>query len=801
MLLPGLWVALLAGLLGLALRRWYDPVPLRCWLAWSAVLAVLFGAILFGGRTMLPVGVLAGFPPFTGLVQGRPPGNLLQSDLVLQIAPWLDRVRETYAAGEWPLWNPLAGAGEPLLGNPQSQALQPLVWLALPFPIAAAFGVIAALRTLLALVFTWLLLRRQGLSELPALAGSLVFALAGFLQLWLGWPLSGSAVFLPVLLYGIVMVEQRGEKRDSALLALATACLLLVGHPETALHGALLAGLFAFSKLLARPAGDRLRLAGAWALAAGIGAGLAAPMALPAAGFLPRSVRAEMMEARHARRARHVPPAEEEEAARDAGRHDPLARLIPVFAPNAFGNNRFGAYWGDRNVIEDASGFAGTVALLALLASLRARRRFPQERLMLGAALVSLVVMARPPGLVPLLEALPVLRDSMTYHSRVALLFNLAVAFVAACAWERWRQGEIRLRGLLAGAAALAAWIAWAYAAHPGPDPAAFAPLRWSSLALQLGALAVSAFLLARPATALRAWGLSAIAAAELIAFHAPAHPPLPAGLCYPSVPSIAFVRERLDPWHRVSALGPVLRPNVPSVYGLADPRSSNPAKPADLMEAIGRIDRFPSRATDAFMAPEEPLYSLLGVRFLMTPPGMRLPKPYRPVFQQGEAWVWQNRRALPRLFLPGSTAPCPGPGWSDCTADIADFGEQAAIRTGSWAAADPEASALDLGEIRPAEMRARAHLAEPRLLASSVYQDGGWKLLLGGVWRPTTLANGPFLAAWLPAGDADVVLLYRPGSFVAGLAVAALALAAGAAFWAAPQTVRRSQARSTGSA
>jgi hypothetical protein len=740
MLLPGLWVALLALLLGLALRRWYDPVPLRCWLAWGAVLAVLFGAVLLGGRTLLPLGYLAQVPPFTGLIRGEPPGNLLQSDLVLQIAPWLDRVRESWAAGEWPLWNHLVGAGEPLLGNPQSQAFQPLVWLALPFPVVSGFGVIAALRVLLALVFPWLLLRRQGISEMPALAGSLAFALAGFLQLWLGWPLSGSAAFLPVLLYGITLIDQRGERRDSVLLALATACVLLVGHPETGLHVAILAGLFALSKLIARPAGGRLRLLGAWALAAGIGAGLAMPVILPAAEYLPRSLRVSLLDARHERLQTATPSMEGEESAAGGRRHDSIARLLPTFAPNAFGNSRFGEYRGDRNNVEDAAGFAGTVALLAVLASLIVRRRFPQERLMMGTALVALLVVTRPPGVVPLLEALPVLRHSMTFHSRVALLLNFAAAYVAACAWERWRLGEMRLRALLPAATALAALIGWAYIANPGPESLAW--LRWGSLGLQLAALVFTVFLLWRPASALRSWGLAIAVAAELI----------------------AFVRERLDPWYRVCGLGPMLRPNFASVYGLADPRSSNPAKPAAYQEAIRPIDRFPERATDGFMAPESPLYSLLGVRFLMTPPQTWLPKPYRLVSRRGGAWVWQNREARSRIFL-----------------------------------SDP--SALELGEIRAAELRARFHLPQPQLLASSIYQDGNWKLVAGGARRPTTLANGPFVAAWLPAGDSDLALLYRPGSFVAGLAVTALALAAGAAFWAAPQAVRRSQARSTGSA
>src|SRR5215203_2449957 len=767
-ILPGLWVLALAALLAWSLRRWFDPVPARCWAAWGIVLAVMLGAELFAGRVMLPLGYLTRIPPFIGLVKGEPPGNLLQSDLVLQIAPWLVRVREAYAAGEWPLWNALSGAGEPLLANPQSQAFQPLVWLALPFPVATGFGVTAALRVLLPLAFTWLLLRRQGISEIPALAGSFAYGLGGFLQLWLGWPLSGSATFLPILLYGLTLVDQRGARRDGVLLALATAGVLLVGHPETGLHVSLLAAALALSRLLSRPTGRRLALIRSWAVAAAIGAALAAPVALPAVEYLPKSLRVSLLEGRRERlqAGAEIGATAPEKSPRQ---HGIVARLLPNAAPNAFGNNRFGGFWGDRNIVEDAAGFAGTAALLAALVGawpLVAGRRLPQERLMQGTALICLVILARPAWLVRSFELVPILRHSLNFHSRVALLLGFCVVYAAACAWERWWQGEVRWRGLVPAAAVLAGLITWAYLAHPGPEPGAFATLRFGSLALQLAALAAAVLLMARRLPAVGGWVLALVVAIELLAFHAPAHPPVTADLYYPVTPPIAFLQKRLDPWHRVAGLGPALRPNFASVYGFADPRSSNPAKPAAYQEAIRRINAFPGRATDGFFAPEDPLYSLLAVRFLMTPPREFLPKPYRLVSRRGGVWIYQNREARTILFLP---APPP----------------------------DDETS-LDLGAIQPAWLRARVRLAEPRLLASSIYQDGNWKLLVDGKRQPTILANGPFFAARLPSGEARLDLLYRPGSFAAGLAVAALGLAAGAALWVPPpQTAVRSQTRS----
>jgi hypothetical protein len=781
--LPGLWVAVLGMALGLALRRWFDPVPRRAWIAWGIALLVLFGPALFGGRVLLSLGYLTKIPPFQLLWQGPdpPPGNLLQSDTMLQITPWLVRVREAYAAGEWPLWNHLSGAGEPLLGNPQTQAWQPLVWPSLVLPVAQGLAVTASVRVLTALAFLFLLIRRQGISEGPALGGSLAYGLGAGLLLWLNWPMSNSAALLPLLFYAIVMVDRRGAGQDRALLALAVMAFVCSGHPETILHGALLAAAFALSRLAAGPPGGRTRTLVAWGLSALIGIGLAAPALLTAAGYLPQSLRVSLLAARQGRIAAQAPlaglrtPEARAESARGMAR-----RLVPVAAPNAYGNSRFGEYWGESNSNEDAAGFAGTAALLAaLLCFGPASRRFPQERVMMIATGIALVVVARPPGLDWLLNALPVLRSSITFHHRVLLTLVFCLAYLAACTWERWR--EVPQTHKIAAAVLLGLLIVWAYLAHPSPEvPGALAGLRRASLAVQLGTL-----LLATLAPK-KEWLLAGVIGAELLFFHVPANPAVPARLFYPETPPVRFVRERLDPWMRMAGLGPALRANIPSVYGLADPRSSNPAKPAVYVEAVSRINLTPGRATDGFGEPQDPLYQLLGVRYLMTPPDSPLPGPWKLVLRDPAGWVWERPRSLPRIFLPHAAFPCPeGTSWSDCTKPIHNYRREAALREEEpWSAAAPRASELLLGELRPAWLHAKGRLAERRLLASSLYQDEGWRVLRNGERLPTILANGPFVAAWLPAGEAEIDLVYRPQGFLGGMLLAALALTAAVVLW-----------------
>jgi hypothetical protein len=670
-------------------------------------------------------------------------------------------------------------------------------------------GVTAAVRVLIALVFTYLLLRRQGLSEAPALGASLAYGLGAGLLLWLNWPMGNSPALLPLVLYGVVLVDQRGARRDQALLATAVAALLCAGHPETILHIALLAGALALARLRARrhpgKRGERRRVLLAWAAAAAVGAGLAAPALLPAAGFLPQSLRVSMLDKEREQIAREGflagwrTPAERSASLTALGK-----RLLPIAAPNAFGSNRFGSYWGESNANEDAGAFVGTIALLgALLAAVAGKgRRLPQERLILGAALVALIVLARPPGFPRLLTAVPILRDSLTLHHRLVLTLGFCLAWLAGCTWERSLQDGLARRRVVLAAPGLAALVVWAYLAHPAPaGHPSLSGLRAVWLGLQLTALALSALMLcgrrlrARP---LAGGLLAACVGAELLLFHAPLNPPVPAQLFYPEVPPVAFIREHLGPWYRMCGLGPALRPNIPSIYGMADPRTSNPTKPAAFAEAISAISRFPYRATDGFTDPLDPLYPLLGVQYLMTTPEVDLPRPWRLVFADGNARVWEHPRPMERLFLPRATLACPpGSTWAVCLRLVGSFRNQTVLAAGDavppgtagteWKAADPHASRLGLLELRPAWIRARVLLAEPRLLGTSVYQDGGWRLLLAGNPQPAIQADGPFVAAWLGPGAGDLELIYRPPGFVAGMLLAALALTAAAVMWVRP--------------
>jgi hypothetical protein len=790
--LPGLYLAVLAAALAYALRRWWDPVPARVWAVFGLLVLVLFGPALFLGKVLLPADILPGVVQVERVGED-PRGNVLQRDLVTQITPWQTQVRRALRDGEWPLWNDLSGAGMPLLADPQSQVLQPLVLVALPLPLPQAVGVTAGLRVLLALVFFFLLLRRQGLSEGAALFGSVSFGLGGFLMLWLNWPIGNSPALFPLVLYALVVTDERGARRDFLLLVLAIAALLGGGHPETILYIVTVGILFGAGRLLKRTGRARWSLAGRWVLAGGIACGLVAPVLVPAARFLPQTHRSNLVELRNER-------LEEQPALVDLRTPQVRKRILQgakerfvgLFAVNAFGNSRWGEYWGDANTNEDASGFVGGAALLAaLLAFAPAARRFPQERLFLGLVAVSLPVVVRPPSLSQVLAAVPILNQSISAHRRLLLVLAFSLAYLAACALERWRAGEGGKRWMAAAwALVLLGLVAWGY--RLSPQLTELLGLRRFSMAVQLAAIAMAAAVLLLPvAWRNRAvWALSVLAALELLVFHRPANPSLPRSAFYPATPTLGFLQENAS-GYRVAGLADRLLPNAATVYGLADIRISNPFKPFSYVLALGPVTASIRSTEHILRRPEHPLYQLLGVRYVIAPPRMRAGPGWRAVFRDPTARVFERRQVLPRLFLPGSTEAGTRE-WRRWIGENPDFAARSLVfavpgRPALWRAARPGESAVEILALERARATARVFLAEERLLASSVYQDGGWRLLLDGRVHPLILSNGPFLAAWLPAGEHRAELVYRAPGFLAGLALAAVAIVALVA-WVAPR-------------
>jgi len=820
-LAPGLFVALTVVVVTWVLARWYDPIPRSVIAVFGSVILVLFGQALFTSDVLIPTDNLRTNSPFAELPATDPPGNPLQNDLLIQMNPTMAQVRRAVGSGELPLWDPSVGAGLPLFCDPQAQVLQPLVLLALPFPVADCHEIIVALRLFFALTFTFLMLRRFGLDVTAALGGGLSFGLGGFLMLWLGWPHANSAAHLPLALYALLRSDQVGLRRDWLLLVLSNFCLLTGGHPETVAYAVLLEVVFVVFLSLKRGRGSRLSYGLRSSLSLVAAAGLAAPLLVPLSLYLPQTERAFLAEVAASRSS-----ASEEAGAftspprRQEWLSTATRKLVPVVAPNAFGNSRFSSYWGHGNSNEDSSGFAGTAAIFAAVLFALLGRRRPEENLFLLVTCVSLVLIANPPMLILLLEYVPILRG-LTVHQfqRVLLFVNFGVACLAAfsidhlmrCDEPGARRSTRRICIIVASG--LIVFVAWAYWAHPNPvNPRDLMPLRTASMAAQVTILTVAAWAVVS-GLGKRWLGriLVLLIGFELLFVHHSVNPPMPPPPTpreYP--PSIRFLRDNLET-DRIMVLKLALKPNLASSLGLSDIATYNPIQPYAVR--LSQLPLMPARLGNLphFVRVDHPILDALAVRFVLTRPNPHPQISLRRVLTDRSGWIFERPDPEELLYLPPGARRATegsfyswllrepaaaraefarallaqGDGWREWTEETpSGFPKIAAVLEfppglHQWNSRDPDTSRISIDEVTPTHVRAIANLDEPRLMASSIYQDGGWSLTINGQPHPVVRANGPYVAAWLPAGRLSIEISYRAPGFLIGCILAGLSVLA----------------------
>jgi hypothetical protein len=215
----------------------------------------------------------------------------------------------------------------------------------------------------------------------------------------------------------------------------------------------------------------------------------------------------------------------------------------------------------------------------------------------------------------------------------------------------------------------------------------------------------------------------------------------------------IAFLQWKLGkdpqrgPGYRMAALGRDFPPNLAMLYGLADARIYNPMAPQAYVARLAPILAGWWGEVPELGAPGHPLYSRLGVRYLLAAPDAQLPPPLKRIFADADGSVWEHPGARTRLFVD----------------------------------ANPRTGQIGLPNSQDAWITAEVDLYHPRRLASVVYQDGGWRVLVNGEARPPEREPGVFLSTELPAGESRVDVLYRPAGFLWGCVLAALGLALGA--------------------
>jgi len=205
-----------------------DSPPTRdSWVTWLVVLATAVGlTLVFWGP----------------LWQGA---ALLGGDAFPYYYPQKVYLSESLRRGELPLWNPLVGAGYPMIAESQTGVLYPpTLLLYRVFEVQTAYAANQLLHYVLAFVGLWAVARRYGVSRLGAALAGLVYVYGWFApRICLEWAIIGGA-YLPWLVWVVERWLDSRRLHDLLPLAPVFGLMLLAGHFHLAFLATLGLGVY-----------------------------------------------------------------------------------------------------------------------------------------------------------------------------------------------------------------------------------------------------------------------------------------------------------------------------------------------------------------------------------------------------------------------------------------------------------------------------------------------------------------------------------------------------------------------------
>lgn len=740
-----------------------------------AMCAALFPHTFLKGEMTLPGGLLYEAPPWSAYPPEdlRETKNWLSREAMVQFDLWYPLAMDSVRSGEWPLWNHLQMAGLPLLANYQTAPFYPLIMAHLVTDRYIANTFMMLFRLWLCGLLAYVCARTLGLERPGARFFSIAFMASGYVITWYYWPEPAVMAWLPVLFLGCELTLRHQFWRGGCAIALGAVLVLFAGHPESAFTMGLGCGMY-FLVRLAVGEGQKRRILtclGTAAIAWAIALLITSPQWVPFVEYLGQ---------RHSQFASH----------HDRGDPHaiPLDALMCYWVPRFFGTTADGNYW-HRTYSCFVTMFypgLGVWATASLLAGARLTRRQRAMAFSLTvAALVSVLLAFNIPALSGL-HTLPLFKVMFRcWHIAFAVF---ALPFLGAMGFEQWRKGHLRkwallAPGTLAFVAGLAAFALYTFhhrvLAMKGIDGYTRNQLL---LAFLFGGVSLAILLLHRiwRRPQLLAWALIVALGCDLV---------VAARDFLPTAPHRWFAREMALP-NYLASLGKVrmnmLSTRLPSgylqVFDVEQWWGYDPMLPK-------RFTEFASATDKVFFDTMEPAtacqYYLHRADMMPLFP-LEEPGRYTLLTELDGVAVYANNAALPRARLVPATQVLPS---AEAVLERMregnfDPGTLALLQEPAPGNLPPPAPVAKVGECEVLErtatrvrVRVNATHDAVMVLADAFYP--GWKAYIDGTRTDIFPAYHLFRGIVVPAGDYEVVFLYRPASFHVPLILSAATLVA----------------------
>jgi hypothetical protein len=709
----------------------------------------LTGRALVTGDIYAPIDLAYHFDPLASMatkVGIDRIANPLPSDVAVQFLPWNAALRWSVAHGQWPLWNPFELGGNVLAAASQSAPFHPITLLGLLLPMQDALGFMASMTFFLAALGMFLFLRNLDLRSLPSLFGAAGWMLSTYVVTYTHTAHGNAIALLPLVMLGGRVVARDPSVRSASLLAGSLILLTLCGHPETSLHVVALAALyvlFSARRNIAR------------AIAGALGAGIAA--LLLTAFFLAPMLDAipQTREYRHRRSG-----AESMSASWTAVAHVLAIDLVP-FADGTPGveETRHDGPLRHRSM---GNAYCGAMLLApALLGLVRARSR--ENYFFAVITLFGLLAGAEAPGVTDLLARLPIF--SLAINGRMVSFAVFGICVLAAIGLQVSIAECDRLSWLFLGIA-LTLIVVIALIGVRGtltPDFVRANAIR-EVVPLLLGFALIRA-LRTHPSVTVGLLGLLLLQRVTEIGGFIPT---VDRRAFFPPIAGFENLPRSTGEPYRIVAQGPLFAPNISALYGLEDVRGYQAMTFARLAETFP-LWSIPqpvwSNRVDDLTAP---MLSLMNVRYALALPETPLPPKWRLIGRYPGYQLLENTALLPRAFIPRVIHS----GTSDALPAMRacrDFASE------GWIETDGQPASVVNGS---GSVTVRA--IGSRLMLHTSMQSAGWIIVTETAWKgwratmgrqhlKIHFADHTFIGIFVPAGEHDIDLAYRPNAVTTG--------------------------------
>ncbi len=179
--------------------------------------------------------------------------TLIGGDTFSYYFPQKTFLADSLKRGEFPLWNPLVGAGYPIAAESQTGVLYPPMLVAYRFlDVHLAYSAIQLFHYTLAFAGMWAVARQYGISRLGALLTGLVYVYGWFpTRICLEWAIIGGA-YLPWCVWLVEGWLTTDRRRTLLWLAPVFGMFLLAGHFHLAFITTLALVVYVCARLMLR---------------------------------------------------------------------------------------------------------------------------------------------------------------------------------------------------------------------------------------------------------------------------------------------------------------------------------------------------------------------------------------------------------------------------------------------------------------------------------------------------------------------------------------------------------------------